>query len=86
MPRIESIFAFVTEDTGPDDEGIIGFNSGIGWVPMVGADMARVESLRPMAQRVANETGKPIKVLKFEIRFDIDKILPKDKGGEKIDA
>ncbi|GAH83034.1 unnamed protein product, partial [marine sediment metagenome] len=49
MPRIEEMYAFVAEDTGPDDEGVVGVNTGCGWMPLVGADMARVESLKPIA-------------------------------------
>ena len=71
MPRIEGMYAFVAEDSGPDDEGIIGMNTGSGWMPLVGADMARVESLKPIARRVAAETGKKIKILHFTQREEI---------------
>lgn len=27
MPRIEEMYAFVVEDTGPNDEGVIGIGS-----------------------------------------------------------
>lgn len=32
MPRIEQMFAFVVEDSGPDDEGVIGMMTGNGWM------------------------------------------------------
>lgn len=47
MPRIEEMYAFVAEDSGPDDEGVVGMATKSGWMPLVGADMARVESLKP---------------------------------------
>jgi len=65
MPQITEMYAFVAEDSGPDDEGIVGMNTKLGWMPLVGADMARVESLKPIAKGIANATGKKIKLLHF---------------------
>ena len=48
MPRITEMFAFIAEDEGPGDEGVIAHNvPGRAWgtvvhLPLVGADMARV--------------------------------------------
>lgn len=74
MPRIESMYAFVTEDEGPDDEGVIGFMANTGWMPMVGADMARVKSLKPIAQGIARTTGKKVKLLHFTNREELETI------------
>ncbi len=71
MPRIEEMYAFVAEDSGPDDEGIVGMGTRAGWVPLVGADMARVESLKPIARNIAAQTGKKIKLLHFTHREDL---------------
>ena len=65
MPKITEMYAFVAEDSGPDDEGIVGMGTGLGWMPMVGADMDRVNSLRPIAKGIAKATGKRIKLLHF---------------------
>jgi dihydroorotase-like cyclic amidohydrolase len=35
---------------------------------MIGANMARVESLKPIAKQIANMTGKKIKICKFSTR------------------
>ena len=74
MPRIESMFAFVAEDTGPDDEGVIGTKTPEGWMPLVGADMARVDSLRPIAEAIARQLGKPVKLLRFGTREELEVI------------
>lgn len=74
MSRIEEMFAFVAEDTGPDDEGIIGARTAMGWVPLVGADMARVESLKPFAMDIARATGKKVKLLRFTTREEVEVI------------
>lgn len=78
MPKIEQMYAFITEDKGPDDEGVIGMNTDMGWMPLVGADMARVESLRPIALQIAREVGKPIKLLRFTQREELE-VLNKEK-------
>lgn len=75
MPKIDAMFAFIAEDNGPEDEGIMGFSMPDGsMMPMVGADMKRVKSLLPMAKMIRRVTGKPFKILRFkidgEIKFD----------------
>lgn len=82
MPKINEMYAFVVEDTGPDDEGITGCYMRPGaqgsgqWMPFVGADMQRVEQLKPMAAQVARAVGKPVKVLRFSVREEIEVIQP----------
>lgn len=71
MPRIEEMYAFVAEDSNPDDEGIVGMNTGSGWLPLVGADMARVESLKPIAKNIAAMTGKKVKLIYFTCRGEL---------------
>ncbi|GAH63566.1 unnamed protein product [marine sediment metagenome] len=74
MPRIEQMYAFVCEDSGPEDEGIIGMQTGMGWMPLVGADMARVESLRPIAQGIGRKIGKKVTLVHFSNREDVEVI------------
>ncbi len=71
MPRIDEMYAFIVEDTGPDDEGIVATNLGGTMMPLVGADMKRVESLRPMAQHMSRFLGKPVKLIHFTNREDL---------------
>lgn len=71
MPRIEEMYAFVAEDSGPEDEGLVGMATSSGWMPLVGADMARVESLKPIAKNISARTGKKIKILHFTQREDL---------------
>lgn len=80
MPRIETMYAFVAEGEGPDDEGIVAFDvRGVAWMPLVGADMKRVESLKPIAQSISEQIGKRIKIVQFETRKEIGVIEP--EGG-----
>lgn len=73
MPRIEKMFAFIAENNG-DDEGVVGIEMGRVWWPLVGADMARVNSLRPVAKAIAGATGKIIKLVVFETRKEMEVI------------
>ena len=77
MPRIEEMYAFIAEDTGPDDEGIVGIQAisrehAPIWLPLVGADMARVDSLRPLAEGIGHQTGKKVTLVHFSNRRDLE--------------
>jgi hypothetical protein len=74
--RIDEMYAFTQLDPLDNTEGVIAFLADSGWIPMVGADMTRVENLRPMAQRVANETGQPVRLLRFSVREEIEVLKP----------
>lgn len=49
-----------------------------------GADMARVESLRPIAEAIAREFDRDIKLVRFEIRTELEVIQP--KGGDSSES
>lgn len=73
--RVESIFAFcLVDDDG--DEGIVCVESLGGPQPLIGADVARVDSLRPIAQELATQWRKPITVRYFEHGRDVEIIEP----------
>lgn len=65
MPKIVEMYAFVATDKDENDEGIMAYFDGKSWMPMVGSDMERVESLRPFADKLSQIAGKPYKILKF---------------------
>jgi hypothetical protein len=65
MPRITELYAWVIEDTGPDDEGVPAFLGRDGvWHPMMGADLDRALSLRKDAQYAAELAGKPCRLVR----------------------
>jgi hypothetical protein len=74
--RIEQVWAFVSDDA--EGEGVVAaMTKGGAWLPLVGADMERVEALRPIAQMIASDSGKPIRVLRFSVREELELIEPK---------
>jgi hypothetical protein len=72
--RIDEMFAFIASDeTG---EGVCACYSAEGWMPMVGADWARFESYKEIAQRIATEGKKEIHLVKFSKRELLQTIRP----------
>lgn len=81
--RIEQMFAFVVVD----DDGTEGIPAFMGpdrvAMPLTGADMERVESLRPLAQKIATQLGKPITLVRFENRTEVEVIKPQSSYRHK---
>ena len=81
MPRISEMFAFIAEDTGPEDEGVAAVMVGNVMLPLVGADMARVASLRPVARSIASASGKTVRLVKFSLREELETLAPGGGNG-----
>lgn len=65
MSKITELYAYVVEDADSEDEGIPAFANTDGfWLPLMGADLARAQSLRNRAQIMATAMGKPIKLIR----------------------
>lgn len=55
---VSELYAWVTIDPADGNEGVMAFRTASGdWMPMIGADMARIESLRPMVMAIISVTG-----------------------------
>jgi hypothetical protein len=72
---ISEMYAFVTAEPG-EDEGVIAVKVGGTFMPLVGADLARVDSMRAMAQSVVNNSGIKVKLLRFRVREELEILLP----------
>jgi hypothetical protein len=71
--RIGEVHAYlVVGESG--DEGIAAYHTGTGWMPMICADKARIDSLRPMVEALARETGQAVRLVKFATRTDVETI------------
>lgn len=67
---IDKLYAFIgSDETG---EGLISMQLGNTHMPLVAADMERVESLRVYAQQVALISGKIIKLVEFSVRTELE--------------
>jgi hypothetical protein len=74
--RIDAMFAFVAEDA--DGEGFCAFRDSDGSsFPLVGADVARLDEMRRVAQAIADGSGRPIRLLRFSVREEVEAIEPR---------
>lgn len=77
MPRITELYAYVVADSGPDDEGVPAWLGPDGaWMPMMGADLERAQSLRPEAEKVARLMGKQVTLIRSTGIEVVEEILP----------
>ena len=65
--RIDSVFAFIVVD---DDftEGVPAITADGVAYPLMGADLAAVDVLKPHARALAKQTGKPVSLVHFSKR------------------
>jgi hypothetical protein len=77
VKRIEQMYAFIAEDE--DGEGLAAWQTSSGiWAPLVAADAARVDSLRRLAQVVADASGQTLRLVRFEVRTELEEFTPKE--------
>ncbi len=83
--RIDTMFVFVAKDE-QGNEGVCGVQVPSShdpnikeWLPLVGADMARLQDLSPIAQMIANDTGKTVRLIIFNNRQDMMAFVPKNQ-------
>lgn len=75
--KIEKMYAFVAKSED-GDEGILALKSNNGWLPMVGADFKRIESLLPIAEELTKASGIEFKILQFDNRIDVTEQFKKE--------
>lgn len=79
MPlKIDELYAFIAEE--PDGEGLAAHQLGAMMMPLIGADAARVDSLRALAQHVADQTGRPLRLCRFSVREELEEITPRARS------
>lgn len=78
LQKIEEMYAFVSQDE-KGGEGIIGYmlmmDGQKTMMPLVGADMARMNSFMPIAQEIADKLKtQKVKLIKFTNRVELQDI------------
>jgi hypothetical protein len=75
LERIEHLWAWISFDES--GEGVCAFVTQDGLaVPLIAADEVRLRSMRPQAERIAKMSGKPVRLVQFTTRRDIEVIQP----------
>lgn len=59
------MFAFVAVDSDRQREVIVGMRDQDHWQPLVTADTDEVERLKPIARRLARDSGREITLVRF---------------------
>jgi hypothetical protein len=72
--QIDKMHAILSVDH--DGEGIVGFNTPDGWIPMVAADRRVIDKMKDLAQQMSNVTRRKMVVVEFSTRTVIDTIEP----------
>lgn len=77
LEKITEVFVYASSDK--DGEGVIAQTidtpDGMMMMPFICADRDRMESLRPMAERIARESGKKIKLIRLSVREELEDII-----------
>lgn len=75
--KIDRLYAFVI-DKQDESEGVctFGLPEG-GLILLVATNKEMVETMRPLAADVARQKGKPVKLICFSTREQIEQILPR---------
>ena len=76
--KIEKMYAFVAKNED-GDEGVMAFRAKDAWMPMVGADFKRIESLLPVAKDVAKANGINFRIMQFDNATDVTEQFKKEE-------
>lgn len=68
---IDRLYAWVATEADGGEGVCAAWVPGLGNMPLVGADRARIESLRPQAEDVAASTGAVVRLIEFSTRRQI---------------
>ena len=74
VKRIDQMYAFVAIDPQDNTEGVISIEEGGTIFPLVGADMERVEQLRPLALGIAELYKTSVMLLRFSTREEVEQL------------
>ena len=78
---IDTVYAFIANDED-GSEGIPAFVAENNLVmPMIAADMDRVETLRPIAEEMAMMKNIVITLAQFDQRTDLERFVPENVNG-----
>lgn len=81
--KITEMYAFVilNDGLGQGDEGIPAFKMGNMSMPLTGADMERIDSIRPIAQDAANSSGSKIE-LRHWTQMEVLEVLEPEENSK----
>ena len=76
-PRdIDRLYAWIARDPADGTEGLTAARMGDTMMPLVGADLARVNSLERFARQAAEISGQAVSLVQFERAGTLKTITP----------
>lgn len=72
MPRIHTLWAFVSVDKLDGNEGVLCTVMGESIMPLIASDGIRLAELRPIAEKIAKQTKIKAKLVKFTHREELE--------------
>lgn len=83
MPQITDLLAWIgTDEDGPDDEGVPIVRTLHGPMLLMGASAEIVQSWRPLAQKVADVTGRSIRLVRCTALEVVEVLEPREERPE----
>jgi hypothetical protein len=77
LPQINSVYLYVSVDPEDGNEGVVGAPfAGMGCLPLIAADEARLSQLTPIAEKMAKMGKMKIQLIRLSHREVIKEINP----------
>jgi hypothetical protein len=70
--HIDGLWAYLAVGEQDGGEGVVAWNN----MPLIAADRARLDSLRPYAEQVAKAAAKRVVLVRFDQRTDVEVLEP----------
>lgn len=75
--QLKQVYAFISRD-GDGDEGVVSIVTPTGNVqPLISFDARNLDQMREIAQHIASETKKDVRLLRFSAREDVETFEPR---------
>ncbi len=78
--RIDRLFAYLSVDA--NGEGVAAATINGILMPLIGADADRVMALRPYAEEVARLSGRPVRLVRFDTRTEVEVLEPNSNSPQ----
>lgn len=74
--KVDNMYAYLSVDQEDGNEGLVAIDTATGKMPLVGADMGRMLSYKPIVKNLVKTTGFKVRLYKFSSKKLLDEINP----------
>lgn len=78
MPKITEIYGFITYNNGPKDEYLLAIEENGNMLPITSSTLEGIKAIFPFIKIIGRKIKKPITLVKFTNREEIEVIGEKD--------